>query len=106
MYKIPRFHVDVDPNTNEVISGTAQIESHQTFYDIPHTKEKVLELLSMFPEDLEPGPSNLTVVDSSGRRHSCNREEFISKQFDDLVNLKTGFAEYMQEKERSGQKNK
>jgi hypothetical protein len=44
-YKIPRFRVEMDPNTNEVKPGSAQIESLTTYYDIPFSKEKAKELL-------------------------------------------------------------
>ena len=106
VYKMPRFRTEIDVNTNEPKPGTAQIDTHHTFYDIPFSKNKILELLGMFSEDMEPGPSNLTVVDSGGRRHSCNREEFVNEGFDDLVNLKTGFADYMADREKSRQKRK
>jgi hypothetical protein len=106
VYKVPRFRVDIDPNTNEVRPGTAQIESHQTFYDIPFTPEKAKELLDMFSEEMEPGPANLTVVDSGlgGRRFSCNVDEFVNMDYNEPVNLKTGFTEYM--KDREGRSNK
>jgi hypothetical protein len=86
--------------TYEIKKGSAQIESHQTFYDVPFSKEKAQELLDMFSEDLEPGPHNLTIVDSTGRRQSCNLDEFVNADYDDLVNLKTGFSEWMKERER------
>jgi hypothetical protein len=105
-YKVPRFRVEIDPNTNEIKKETAQIESLQTFYDISFSKEKVQELLGIFSEDLEPGVQNLTIVDSSGRRHSCSRKEFIDEDYDKLVDKKTGFAAYMEEKERNSQKRK
>jgi hypothetical protein len=99
---IPRRH----PNTNEVIQGTAQIESLETHYNVPFTKEKAQELLDMYPEKLEPGPNNLMIVDSSVRRFSCNKEEFVEAGYEDLLNLKIGFAEYMADRERSRQKRK
>ena len=103
-FKVPKFRCQIDPNTNEIKKGTAQIDSHQTFYDIPFTKDKVLELLEMYPEDREPGPSNLTVVDPTGRRYSCSRDEFVNVDYDKLIDRKTGFASYLEEKERKGKK--
>jgi hypothetical protein len=102
VYKIPRFRVEIDPNTNEPRPETARIESQITQYDIPFTKEKAMELLGMFSEEIEPGPHNLAIVDSSGRRFSCNVDEFVNMDYDELVNIKTGFSEYM--KERKGAK--
>jgi hypothetical protein len=97
-YKVPRFRVDIDPNTNEVRPGTAQIESLQTHYDIPFSKEKANELISMSSED---SPLTLTIIDSSGRRHSCNPDEFVNEEFESLVDLKTGLAEYMADRDRN-----
>jgi hypothetical protein len=104
VYKIPRFRVEMDPNTNEVKPGSAQIDTLQTFYDIPFSKEKAKELLDIFSDGMEPGPQNLMIVDSSSRRFSCSVDEFVNADFDDLVNLKTGFNEWMTERERKGKK--
>lgn len=100
-FKVPRFRVDIDPNTNEPRQGTAQIDSLHTFYDVPFSKEKAKELISMSSGE---SPLSLTVVDQSGRRFSCNPNEFVNEEFDSLVNDKSGFSEWSKERDRKRSK--
>jgi hypothetical protein len=38
------------------------------------------------------------VVDRSGRKYSCSLDEFKDLPYEELVNLVTGFADYMRNK--------
>jgi hypothetical protein len=96
-YELPRFTVQTDPNTEEIIEGSAQVDGHETIYDIPFTKEKVKELLSMSPED---GKIQLTIVDQTGKRCSCNQNEFLNDSYDELIDRKTGYFEYLRDRDR------
>jgi hypothetical protein len=57
------------------------------------TKAKVNELSKYFAEPLE-----FIVEDKTGRKYSCSLEEFRDLSYDDLVNLKTGFSDYMKKR--------
>jgi hypothetical protein len=95
-YEIPEFHFKRDANTDQVIDAQTQIMGHQTSYDIPFTKEKAQELIEMGIERI-----GLTVIDSTGKKWSCSKQEFINVDFDELVDRKSGFAAYLEERRSS-----
>jgi hypothetical protein len=93
---MPEFHVEVDPQTDQVVSGTMQINELKTIYTIPFSKEKVIELEPFLSETC-----GFSVKDRSGRRQSCNSlSEFRDMDYEDLVNLKTGFTDYIRNKQQ------
>lgn len=95
-YEIPEFQFKRDPNTDVVIDAQTQITGHETFYDIPFTKEKAKELIEMGIERI-----GLTVIDETGKRWSCSKQEFLNGDFDELVERKSGFATYLEERKSS-----
>jgi hypothetical protein len=101
-YEIPEFQFRRDPHTDEVINAQTQITGHRTHYDIEFTKAKAQELIGMVAEGSLLG---LVVIDPSGKKWSCSKQEFINVDFDELVDRKTGFAAYLEER-RSSEKRK
>jgi hypothetical protein len=68
---IPIFEKKLNPDTEEIETG-AMIHDHKTLYQIPFTKEKVKELEPYFTDKV-----GFTVIDRSGKRHSCSLKEFM-----------------------------
>jgi hypothetical protein len=98
----PIFHVDIDPNTGEIIDNSAMVDGHETIYDIAYTKEKAQELVDMYSTD---AAFQLIVVDQNGRKYSCAVDEFVNGDYDELISIKSGFAQYMEERqERKGRR--
>jgi hypothetical protein len=92
---LPIFHRDVDPMTDEVISGTTQMSGHKPFYTIPFTKEKVDELSEYFTEQ-----HSFSLKDNvSGRRYTCTLSEFRDLPYEELINLRTGLTDYLQSRQ-------
>lgn len=80
-----------------VISGTTQVLEVKREYTIPFTKEKVDEKPKNFRN-----PLSCIIIAQDGRKHSCTLSEFRDMSYDELVNLKTGYTDFM--KNRRGQK--
>jgi hypothetical protein len=87
---MPEFDRKVDPSTNAVIPESTQVHTVKTIYTIPFSKQKVEDLSQYFTESV-----SCIVVDRSRKRYTCSLQEFTDLDYEELVNLKTGFAEYM-----------
>jgi hypothetical protein len=95
-YQIPIFRYELDPNTNEVIPEKTQIQGLDTVYDIPYSKETAQELISMSPT----GTPSLIIIDPAGnKKYSCNQREFVNDDFDKIIDVKSGFAQYIEDRE-------
>jgi hypothetical protein len=46
----------------------------------------------------------LAVIYPTGKKWSCSKQEFVNMDFDELVDRKTGFAAYLEERRSSGNK--
>ena len=66
-------------------------------YTIPFTKAKIEELSKYFRN-----PLSCIVIAEDGREYSCSLLEFRDMMYDELVNLKTGYTDFM--KNRRGTK--
>jgi hypothetical protein len=95
-YDIPEFQHEIDPNTNEIVEGKTQISGHTRFYDIPFTKETAKSLIEIGREGMD-----FIVIDSHGRKYSCSMNEYINDSYDELIDRKSGFAEYMANRDRN-----
>ncbi len=89
----------IDEQTLESDPAKTQVAGWDTYYDIPFTPDTAKELISSSVE----GSLTLTVVDTAngGKRYSCNVDEFVNEDFDTLINLKSGFAEYLDSRNSS-----
>jgi hypothetical protein len=94
---MPEFFYEVEPSTQKIIPGTTQVLEVKREYTIPFTKAKVEELSIHFKQ-----PLSCIVVAQDGRKYSCSLQEWRDMSFDELVNLKTGFTDFM--KNRRGTK--
>jgi hypothetical protein len=94
---MPTWHKEIEPSTGKVISGTTQIEEVNKIHTIPWTKVKFDEISRYFTDTVF-----FVVVDRSGRKYSCNAQEFKNLGYDELVDLKTGRTEYLKERQRQG----
>jgi hypothetical protein len=94
---MPSFHQEIDPQTEQIIQTTTQIQEQKTVYTIPYTKAKIAELAPYFSEDVYFVVKDRTI---GGRRYSCSIREFTEMNYDDLIDLKTGFAEYTRNRQR------
>ena len=92
---MPVFHYQREPSTNKVISGTTQVLETKREYTIPFTKAKVEELSKHFRI-----PLSCIILAPDGRKHSCSLQEFRDSNHDELIDLKTGFSEYMLSRRR------
>lgn len=90
---LPTFYRDIDPRTDRVIPGTTQMLEHKPTYTIPFTKERVNEVAAFLTER-----HGFSIQEPNGRTYSCSREEFTEIPFDELISLKTGFADYLKGK--------
>jgi hypothetical protein len=88
----PIFHNDVDPQTDEIVPGTTQVQDMKTIYTIPFTSKRIQELSPYFSDTIT---FTIKAREVGGRRYSCTLEEFQNMPYDDLVNLKAGFTDYM-----------
>ena len=88
--EIPIFHYERDPISQKVISETTQVQEIVKKYTIPFTKSKVEELSKYFAH-----PLSCIVVSQNGTKFSCSLSEFRDMPYDELVNLKNGFTEFM-----------
>jgi hypothetical protein len=96
---MPEFSYERDASTNKVIPGTTQVLEVKREYTIPFSKAKVEELSKYFRQ-----PLSLILVGQDGRRYSCSLQEFRDMNYDELVNLKTGYTEFMNSRRIRGQK--
>ena len=89
---MPEFSLRRGPATHAVIPEWTQEHDMKTIYTIPFTKDKVNELQKYFTQ-----PLSLVVIDSNtGRRYSCNTlAEFRDFVYEELIDLKTGFRDYI-----------
>ncbi|HEY7570338.1 MAG TPA: hypothetical protein VH796_03115 [Nitrososphaeraceae archaeon] len=94
---MPTFHREIDPQTETVIPESTQIHDLKTTYTIPFGKQKVNELAPYFSENVSFAVKERA---TGGRRYSCSRREFTEMSYDDLIDLKTGFAEYTRNRQR------
>jgi hypothetical protein len=92
---IPTFYKKIDPQTDEVIPNTTQVLELKTIYTIPFSKAKVNELQKHF------SPTVGFIVkdrDIGGKRYTCNLEEFRDFTYEELIDIKTGFRDYIRQK--------
>ena len=91
------FNYEIDPSTEKVISGTTQVMEVQKKYNIPFTKAKVDEISKHFKH-----PVHCIIVNGDGRKYSVTLEQFKSLSFQELIDMVTGYADFM--KNRRGTK--
>jgi hypothetical protein len=94
---IPTFHQEIDPQTEQIIPETTTVEELRTIHTIPFTKAKIAELSPYFSENV-----SFIVKDKAtgGKRYSCTKREFTELSYDELIDLKTGWAEYQRNRQR------
>jgi hypothetical protein len=92
---MPEFSKRIDPATHAVIPEWTQVQDMKIVYTIRFTKDKVNELQEYFTE-----PVSLVVIDSNTRRrYGCNPlAEFRDLAYEELIELKTGFRDYIRNK--------
>lgn len=86
----PERDKEIEPSTGEIIPGTTHVFEVHTVYTIPFSKAKVDEISQYFRN-----PLSCIVIDTTGRKYSCGLDEFKDMFYNELVSLKTGYAEYM-----------
>ena len=91
---IPVFEKKINPDTTEVESGPL-IHNHTTLYNIPFTKKKIDNELSPYFAD----SVQYIVKDKTGRKYTCNLDEFRDLPYEELINLKTGYTDYMKNRQ-------
>ena len=95
---IPVFNYEIEPNTNKVVPGTTQVLEVVKKYTIPFTKAKVDELSKYFVAN----PLSCIVIAPDSRKYSVTLEQFKSLGYNELIDMVTGYADYM--KNRRGSK--
>jgi hypothetical protein len=93
---IPIFHRRVDPQTDQIIPGTTQIQDLHDIFTIPFSKQKVEELTEYFSDTI----SFYIEERRSGRLYICSIQEFRNTDYDELIDIKSGFAEYRKSRQQ------
>jgi hypothetical protein len=94
---MPSFEYDRDIMTNKPIPGTTQVLDVKREYTIPFTKDAVEKITPFFRNPL----SCIIVDQTNGRKYSCSLSEFKDMSYDELINLKNGYTEFMINRRRS-----
>jgi hypothetical protein len=89
---MPVFNYERDPSTDKVLPGTTQVLEVTKKYTIPFKNEKVDELSKYFRN-----PIACVVVAGDGRRYSVSLEQFKSLSYQELIDIVTGYADYMKD---------
>jgi hypothetical protein len=84
----PEFTKEIDPQTDEVVSNTTQINELKTLYTIPWSKEKFNELEPYFSDIIG---FSIEGKGTASRRYSCSLEEFRDLEWDELVKARTAY---------------
>ena len=87
---VPVFNYEIEPSTNTIIAGTTQVLEVKREYSIPFTEAKVDELSMYFRN-----PLSCIVIAADGRKYSINLEQFKNAPYNELIDLVTGYADYM-----------
>jgi hypothetical protein len=96
--RFPLFNYEVDPSTNAVIAGTTQVLEVTKRYSIPYSKAHIDSIAKYFKN-----PLSAIVVAPDNRRYSVNNlEHFKNMNYNELIEMATGFGEFM--KNRRGTK--
>jgi hypothetical protein len=95
---MPIFNYEVEPSTNKVVPGTTQVLEVIKKYTIPFKKEKVEELSKHFRN-----PVGCVIVARDGRKYSVSLEQFKSMAYSELIDMVTGFADFMANRRNRGQ---
>jgi hypothetical protein len=90
MISIPEWYYDIDPSSHKIVVGTTQVLAMNRRYTIPFKSEKIDELKKYFRT-----PLSCIVIAEDGKKYSCSLNELPNSNFDDMVNLKTGFTDSM-----------
>jgi hypothetical protein len=94
---MPTFHYEVDPQTDQVIANSIQILETHKVYTIPFSKEKIAKISEHFMQ-----PLSCIIVDGySNRRYSCSPRDFAEIDYDELLDILTGFADYKKSRQQS-----
>jgi hypothetical protein len=91
----PIFNYERDPSTDKVIPGTTQVLEVIKKYTIPFTKAKVDELSKYFRN-----PVGCVIVAGDGRRYSVSLEQFKSLSYQELIDIVTGYTDFMTSRRR------
>jgi hypothetical protein len=94
---MPVLNYEIEPSTNKIIPGTTQVLEIKREYTIPFSRSRVEEL-SKFCKAVAP----CIVIAPDGRKYSVSLEQFKSLGYNELIDMVTGYADYM--KNRRGQK--
>lgn len=88
--KIPIFHNEINSDTDEINAAATQVEDFKTVYTVPLSKRRLEELSPYFSDSVQ-----FVLKDrAENRKYSCSFQEFKDLKYDELISLKTGFAEY------------
>lgn len=85
-----------EQQTEQIKPETTQVHELKTIYTIPFSKAKVAELAPDFSDNV----GFMVKERATGNRtDSCSRREFTELSFEEIIDLKTGFAEYSRSKQ-------
>lgn len=87
---MPEFNYEIEPCTNQIIAGTTQVLEVTKKYTIPFTKAAVEKLSPHFRN-----PLSCIVIAGDGKKYSVSLEQFKSMSYNELIDMVTGYADYM-----------
>lgn len=93
-YEIPKFVKLRSMTTNEdgTSQETVQVNGHEVVYDIPFTKVTFDKLIEQMNPDAH---LYLMIIDHTGRKYSCSSKEFREDSYEEIIDRKNGFADYL-----------
>jgi hypothetical protein len=87
---MPLWKYDREPETNKIKPGTTEEFDHYKEYTIPFSKTKIEEISKYFKT-----PLSCIIMEPNRRKHSCSLSEFKDMSYDELIDLKNGYTEFM-----------
>ena len=93
---MPVFNYEIEPSTNKIIAGTTQVLEVVKKYTIPFTKAKVDELSKYFRN-----PVSCVIIAPDNRRYSVSLEQFKSLSYQELIDLVTGYTEFIKDYQKN-----
>jgi hypothetical protein len=81
------------------LTSTTEVHELKTIHTIPFSSKKVEELSEYFADRM----SFIVVDRATGRKHSCSRHEFQAMDYEELIDIKTGFTEWKKARQQARQ---
>ena len=93
---MPIFNYEIEPSTNKVVPGTTQVLEIVKKYTIPFTAAAVDKLTPYLRH-----PVSCVVIAQDNRKYSISLEQFKSLAYQELIDLVTGYTEFIKDYQKN-----